>query len=73
VIIDALDVIEDEGGSKLLKDLFQAVHQKDLRGLKFLVTSLPDPCIVTLCTIPSSGHPCVEQQIGTPIILRPYI
>ena len=49
IIIDALDEIEDEGGSKLLKDLLQVIHQNDLRGLKFLVTSRPDPSIVTLC------------------------
>jgi hypothetical protein len=49
VIIDALDEIEDEGGSKFLKDLLQVVHQNDLRGLKFLVTSRPDPSIVQLC------------------------
>src|SRR5215470_3122230 len=48
-IIEALDEIEDEGGSELLKDLLRVVQQSELRGLKFLVTSRPDPSIVTLC------------------------
>ena len=29
--------------------LLQVDHQNDLRGIKFLVTSCPDPSIVTLC------------------------
>lgn len=47
VIVDALD--ENDGGSQFLKDLLEMVEEGHLRGLKFLVTSRPDPKIVAYC------------------------
>ncbi|KAG6828467.1 hypothetical protein H0H87_001944, partial [Tephrocybe sp. NHM501043] len=49
IIIDALDEIDGQGGSKLLKDLLIIVNAGELHGLKFLVTSCPDPGLAALC------------------------
>ena len=49
IIIDALDEIEGDGGSAFLGDLLNAIDKYDLRGLKFLVTSRPDPELVERC------------------------
>lgn len=54
IVIDALDEIEDDGGSIFLQDLLETINQHPLRGLKFLVTSRPDPRITELCKIFSS-------------------
>ncbi|KAG6886715.1 hypothetical protein C0995_005628 [Termitomyces sp. Mi166 len=58
VIIDALDEIQDGGGSEFLKELLQTVENGALNGLKFLVTSRPDPKIVDLCKSFSSDAIC---------------
>ncbi|KAF7374029.1 WD40 repeat-like protein [Mycena sanguinolenta] len=51
VVIDALDEIENDQGSKLIKQLIQALSgSKGLRGLKFFVTSRPHPRIVDECS-----------------------
>ncbi|KAF7349560.1 WD40 repeat-like protein [Mycena sanguinolenta] len=51
VVIDALDEIENDQGSELIKQLIQAVSSsKGLYGLKFLVTSRPHPRIVAECS-----------------------
>lgn len=47
IVVDALD--ENDGGSEFLKDLLNMVHQGHLQGLKFLVTSRPDPKVVAHC------------------------
>ena len=49
VIVDALDEINDQGGPAFLKELLDAINAAALRGLKFLVTSRPDPNIARLC------------------------
>ena len=49
VIVDALDEINDQGGSAFLKELLDTINAAALRGLKFLVTSRPDPNIAHLC------------------------
>ncbi|KAF9470156.1 hypothetical protein BDN70DRAFT_943506, partial [Pholiota conissans] len=46
VVIDALDEITGQGGSDFLRDLFDAINKSRLRGLKFFVTSRPDPTLV---------------------------
>ena len=46
IIIDALDEIEEGGGSAFLKDLLTSLNDGNLRGLKFLITSRPDPQLV---------------------------
>ena len=49
VIVDALDEINDQGGLAFLKELLDTINAAALRGLKFLVTSRPDPNIARLC------------------------
>ena len=49
IVIDALDEIEDKGGSAFLGDLLDTINKYDLRGLKFLVTSRSDRELVERC------------------------
>ena len=58
VIVDALDEINDQGGSVFLKELLDTVNAAALRGLKFLVTSRPDPNIARLCASFASEAVC---------------
>ncbi|PPQ93627.1 hypothetical protein CVT25_001122, partial [Psilocybe cyanescens] len=48
IIIDALDEIDGTGGSEFLRNLLDVVDQNEnrLQGLKFFVTSRPDPNLV---------------------------
>jgi hypothetical protein len=46
VVIDALDEIEQQGGSTFLRDLLGVINDNPLPGLKFFVTSRPDPDLV---------------------------
>jgi len=46
IIIDALDEIEEGDGSAFLKDLLTTLKDGKLHGLKFLITSRPDPQLV---------------------------
>ena len=47
VVIDALDEIEEQGGSEFLRDLLDSINKHRLPGLKFFATSRPDPDLVT--------------------------
>ncbi|KAG6860023.1 hypothetical protein C0995_000392 [Termitomyces sp. Mi166 len=58
VVIDALDKIQDGEGSEFLKELLKTVENGALYGLKFLVTSRPDPRIADLCKYFSSDAIC---------------
>lgn len=46
IVIDALDEIEEEGGSKFLRDILDYLSGHWLRGLKIFVTSRSDPALV---------------------------
>jgi hypothetical protein len=46
VVIDALDEIEHQGGPTFLRDLLAVIDDTPLPGLKFFVTSRPDPDLV---------------------------
>ena len=48
IVIDALDEIDGTGGSEFLRDLVEVVDKNEnhLQGLKFFVTSRPDPNLV---------------------------
>jgi hypothetical protein len=46
IIIDALDEIEEGGGSAFMRDLLTTLNDGNLRHLKFLITSRPDPQLV---------------------------
>ncbi|KIK53718.1 hypothetical protein GYMLUDRAFT_178605 [Collybiopsis luxurians FD-317 M1] len=51
VVIDALDEIEGGQGSNFVSDLIQSLNQAraSMHGIKFLITSRPDPNIVESC------------------------
>ena len=63
IVVDALDEIEDDGGSMFLRSLLETINQRCLRGLKFLVTSRPDPRVVELCETFSSKAVCRLQDV----------
>ena len=48
IVIDALDEIDGTGGSEFLRDLLEVIDKDEtrLQGLKFFVTSRPDPNLV---------------------------
>jgi hypothetical protein len=50
IVIDALDEIDGKGGSEFLRDLLEVIdtNENRLQGLKFFVTSRPDPKLVGL-------------------------
>jgi len=47
IIIDALDEIDGRGGSTFLRGLCAVIKENKLPGLKFFVTSRPDPDLVS--------------------------
>ncbi|KAF9524130.1 hypothetical protein CPB83DRAFT_861801 [Crepidotus variabilis] len=48
IVIDALDEIDGSGGSEFLRDLLLVIDENKnrLNGLKFFITSRPDPALV---------------------------
>jgi hypothetical protein len=65
VVVDALDEIEGEGGSAFLRDLLRTIDKGRLRGLKFLVTSRPDPELAELCSSFKSDAVCHLYEVPT--------
>ena len=65
VVIDALDEIYGEGGSAFLRDLLETIDKGYLRGLKFLVTSRPDPNNAKLCSSFKSDTVCRLHEVPT--------
>jgi len=63
IVIDALDEIKDGGGSAFLQEFLTVINEFDLRGFKFLVTSRPDPEVVTLCESFTSEAVCWLQNV----------
>lgn len=63
IVIDALDEITEDGGSRLLAILLTTIDQRHLNGLKFLVTSRTDPRIVILCDTFKSKTVCRLQDV----------
>ncbi|KAG5334898.1 hypothetical protein C0989_002673 [Termitomyces sp. Mn162] len=63
VVIDALDEIHNSGGSEFLQELLLTIEKGALHGLKFLVTSRPDPNIVQLCKSFSSDVVCCLYNV----------
>ena len=49
IVVDALDEIEGQGGLAFLRDLLMTVKSDQFQGLKFLVTSRPNPELAALC------------------------
>lgn len=46
IVIDALDEIVGEGGSKFLRDLLDVIKKHRIQGLKIFATSRPDPGLI---------------------------
>jgi len=65
VVVDALDEIEDRGGSAFLEELLRMTDKYRLCGLKFLITSRPDPDLVNLCSSFTSDAICALYDVPT--------
>ena len=63
IVIDALDEIKGDGGSEFLRELLTLIDEYNLRGFKFLVTSRPNPEVVTLCESFKSEAVCWLQFV----------
>jgi len=76
VVVDALDEIEDNGGSAFLQELLKIFSQGHLGGLKFLVTSRPDPELAALCSTFNSDAVCRLYEVPTDTVkadIRTYL
>jgi len=65
VVVDALDEIEDRGGSTFLEELLRRTEKSHLLGLKFLITSRPDPGLANLCSSFTSDAVCALYDVPT--------
>jgi len=65
VVVDALDEIEDRGGSGFLEELLSVVDKSHLQGLKFFITSRPDPDLANLCSSFTSDAICALYDVPT--------
>ena len=63
VIVDALD--ENDRGSEFLEELLRVIHVGQLAGIKFLVTSRPDPKIVNICKSFPPDAVCKLHEVDT--------
>ena len=61
--MDALD--ENDRGIEFLEELLRVIHAGQLAGIKFLVTSRPDPKIVNLCKSFPSNAVCKLHEVDT--------
>jgi hypothetical protein len=63
VVVDALD--ESDRGTEFLEELLRVIHAGQLAGIKFLVTSRPDPKIVDLCKSFPPNAVCKLHEVDT--------
>ena len=63
VVVDALD--ECDRGSEFLTELLRVIHANQLTGIKFLVTSRPEPKIVNLCKSFPPNAVCKLHEVDT--------
>jgi len=63
VVVDALD--ESDRGTEFLGELLRVIHAGQLAGIKFLVTSRPDPKIVDLCKTFPPNAVCKLHEVDT--------
>ncbi|KAF5311024.1 hypothetical protein D9619_008107 [Psilocybe cf. subviscida] len=63
IIVDALDEINEQGGSKFLYGMLETVKQHHLHGLKFLFTSQPDPSVMAHFDLSISKPLCCLQDV----------
>ncbi|KAH0584860.1 hypothetical protein H2248_008138 [Termitomyces sp. 'cryptogamus'] len=64
IVIDALDEIEGKGGVEFLQELLMTINSGHLQGLKFLVTSRPDPGLAELCRSFPPSSVCHLQDVS---------
>jgi len=65
VVVDALDEIEDRGGSAFLEELLRMTDKSHLPGLKFFITSRPDADLAKLCSSFTSDAVCALYDVPT--------
>ena len=63
VIVDALD--ENDRGTNFLEELLHVVESGKLAGIKFLVTSRPEPTLVDLCKSFREDAVCKLHEVDT--------
>ena len=63
VVVDALD--ECDRGTEFLTELLRVIHANQLTGIKFLVTSRPEPRIVNLCKTFPPNAVCKLHEVDT--------
>ena len=63
VVVDALD--ESDRGTEFLKELLRVICGGQLSGIKFLVTSRPDPGIVNMCKSFPLNAVCKLHEVDT--------
>jgi hypothetical protein len=63
IVIDALD--ESDRGTEFLQELLNIVEHGALTGIKFLITSRPDPNIVDLCKSFPADTVCRLHDVDT--------
>ena len=61
VIVDALD--ESDRGTNFLQDLLRVVESGELTGIKFLVTSRPEPTLTDMCKSFPENAVCKLHEI----------
>ena len=63
VVVDALDEIDDNGGSAFLKELLKLTYESHLQGIKFLITSRPHADLAKLCSSFTSDAICALYDV----------
>ena len=63
VVVDALD--ESDRGTNFLQELLRIVESGKFAGIKFLVTSRPDPALVDLCKSFPANAVCKLHEVDT--------
>jgi len=63
IVVDALD--ESDRGTEFLEELLRVIHAGLLAGIKFLVTSRPDPRIVNICESFPPNAVCKLHEVDT--------
>ena len=63
VIVDALD--ENDHGTNFLEELLRVIESGKLTGIKFLVTSRPEPILVNMCKSFPENAVCKLHEVDT--------
>jgi hypothetical protein len=63
IVVDALD--ECDRGSEFLEELLDVIHAGQLAGIKFLVTSRPEPKIADICKSFPPNAVCRLHEVDT--------